>query len=56
MEDFAQREKISYLALDPYFESKERQTTFAHDRHWNQIGHQIAAKAISDFLKEIKVF
>jgi hypothetical protein len=56
MEDFAQREKISYLALDPYFESKERQTTFAHDKHWNPIGHQIAANAINDFLKEIKVF
>jgi len=56
MEEFAQMEKIPYLALDPYFESKERQTTFAHDKHWNPIGHQIAANAISNFLKKIKVF
>lgn len=56
IKDFAQTEKIHYLALDPYFESKERETTFAHDKHWNPIGHQMAAKAISDFLKEIKVF
>jgi len=56
MEEFAQMEKIPYLALDPYFESKERQTTFAHDKHWNPIGHQIAANSISNFLRESKVF
>lgn len=56
MLDFTQKEKIPYLALDPYFESKEKQTTFAHDKHWNSSGHQIAANAISDFLHKLKIF
>jgi hypothetical protein len=56
IKNFAQTEKIHYLALDPYFELKEGQLTFSRDKHWNPIGHQIAARAISDFLKEIKVF
>jgi len=56
MEDFAQKDKIPYLSLNPYFELKEGQLTFSHDKHWNPIGHQIAANAVSDFLREIKVF
>ena len=56
LEDLAQREKIPYLALDPYFELKEGQLTFSHDKHWNSIGHKIAANAISTFLRESEVF
>lgn len=48
--------KIPYLALTPIFieraiENANIQTTFPCDGHWNEIGHQWAADAIFDFLK-----
>jgi hypothetical protein len=44
------------LPLDSFFESKEKETTFPHDGHWNESGHENAAAAIDEFLKELKVF
>jgi hypothetical protein len=56
LQDVCLKESIDYLPLDPYFESTGRTTRFRHDRHWNEAGHAIAAKAIGEHLKEIGIF
>ncbi|NUM72823.1 SGNH/GDSL hydrolase family protein [candidate division KSB1 bacterium] len=56
LSDLSAKENIPYLPLDPYFLNFERQATFPHDEHWNACGHQIAAHALEQFLKDIDVF
>ena len=54
--DFSQQERIPYLSLDERFGRETAQTIFAHDGHWNQKGHQIAAEAIDQFFQEYSIF
>jgi GDSL-like Lipase/Acylhydrolase len=41
---------IPYLPLDPAFRG-QRDIRFEHDAHWTPHGHEIAARAIEDFLE-----
>ena len=53
--DFSQQEQIPYLSLDERFSKETERTIFAHDGHWNQKGHQIAAEAIDQFFQEYSI-
>jgi len=49
---FFERERIKYLDLLPLLRGKAagRPLYFPADRHWNQLGHQLAADALADFV------
>lgn len=48
--------QIPYLALDPYFEADEVNFRFAHDEHWNADGHDMAAKGLDAFLRQMGIW
>lgn len=52
--DFLKEEGIHYIDLLPLFVAhKNTKMYFDHDDHWNSIGHQLAAQAISEKLTEL---
>ena len=56
LQKIAEKGSIPYLQLDEYFESKGASVKFPHDGHWNADGHAIAANAIDEFLRELRLF
>lgn len=50
----AKLEAVGVKVIDPFAEFKKvglAATHFAHDGHWNALGHEIAGKAVADWLK-----
>ena len=58
LEVWAREAGVAYLALDASFiaAGRELPVEFPHDRHWNPAGHAVAAGAIEEFLRSIRVF
>jgi len=48
---FFQSRNIDYIDMLPIFLKKPQQTYFTEDTHWNTFGHEIAAEAIVEKLK-----
>jgi hypothetical protein len=54
--DFAAEHKILYLDLTPIFQQEAgtgAELYYPFDTHWNQLGHDLAAEAIFNYIKEI---
>lgn len=54
--DFAAEHNIYYLDLTPVFQEEAgsgAQLYYTYDTHWNQLGHNLAAEAINEYLKEM---
>ncbi len=54
--DFAAENHISFLNLTPIFQEEAgagTQLYYSFDTHWNQLGHNLAAATINDYIKEI---
>ena len=47
---FLDSEGIVNARLEERFAAATEPTTFAHDQHWNPLGHRIAAQAIADLM------
>ncbi len=56
--DLAARRNIPFLDLQPVFESdwavNGRRFSFETDNHWNDYGHDVAARALNRFLADIE--
>jgi lysophospholipase L1-like esterase len=52
LKEFFEAEKIRYLDLLPWLREHAagRQIYFPGDRHWNALGHDLAAEALAEFL------
>ncbi len=42
----------NYIDFSEYFEKSDHPTTLIYDRHWNNYGRDLIAKAISEYLKK----
>ena len=58
LEVWSRRTGVPHLALEASFLAAGRELAlkFPHDRHWNASGHAIAAGAIEEYLRSIRVF
>ena len=52
LREFFEAEKIRYLDLLPWLRERSagRQIYFPGDRHWNALGHELAAERLAEFL------
>lgn len=53
LRELADRDALSYLALDASFSGRGEPLTFPHDDHWNSSGHRVTAAAIGEFLAKL---
>jgi hypothetical protein len=54
--DFAAEHEMLYLDLTPIFQQEAGASVelyYPFDTHWNQLGHNLAAEAIYNYIKEI---
>jgi hypothetical protein len=54
--DFAAEHKMLYLDLTPIFQQEAGASVelyYPFDTHWNQLGHNLAAEAIYNYIEEI---
>ena len=54
--DFAAKHNINYLDLTPYFRAEagtSAELYYWFDTHWNQLGHDLAAETINEYIKEM---
>ncbi|XLS30760.1 hypothetical protein ACJD0Z_07990 [Flavobacteriaceae bacterium M23B6Z8] len=49
--DFLREENINYIDFASEFEKAKRPTTLIYDKHWNNYGRELVAKAIVDYMK-----
>jgi hypothetical protein len=56
MADFAAQQDIHFLDLTPVFQEEAGagvELYYAFDTHWNQLGHNLAAETINEYLEEM---
>ncbi|WP_299436902.1 hypothetical protein [uncultured Aquimarina sp.] len=46
---------FNYIDFSKHFEESDQATTLIYDRHWNNNGRALIAKAISEYLKELEI-
>jgi len=54
--DFAAEHNIRYLDLTPTFQEEAgagAELYYPFDTHWNQLGHDLAAETINEYIKEM---
>ncbi|WP_299216984.1 hypothetical protein [uncultured Aquimarina sp.] len=49
---YLEENDYNYIDFSEYFEESDHSTTLIYDRHWNNHGRDLIAKAISKYLKE----
>ncbi len=52
---YLEENDFRYIDFSQYFEKSNKSTILIYDRHWNNHGRDLVAKAISKYLKEIKI-
>jgi len=52
LKDFAEYSEINHLSLKETFEDKQKEAYFENNLHWNEYGHEIAAKQLELKLKK----
>lgn len=51
IKEMLEKEKIPYIDLLPVFKKSKEKLYFKEDGHWNKLGHQAAAEAIYQWIK-----